>query len=143
MYDGTNTQTTNATVSKSTPVLVCSRPWLAALFVATSIMCLTAVLGLVLEFTRKTPDLAVNISSLTRDNPYIHLSPGGSTLDSATRGRLMQNVRIRFGDVKAGEQVGYFAMASCEKGAEKAVGSASPPEMRAEKLKGGKERLYA
>lgn len=114
LHNGTNTLTMVATVSTSREILICKRFWLAMLFVATGSMFIAGVFGLVLEFTRRAPDLAMNISSLTRDNPYIHLPPGGSTLDSVERSRLMQDVRVRFGDVAAGHKVGYIAIASCD-----------------------------
>ncbi|KAF2463620.1 uncharacterized protein BDR25DRAFT_347112 [Lindgomyces ingoldianus] len=104
----------NATETLATEVVRCSKPWLAALFIATGAMFLAGAFGLVLEFTRKAPDFALNISSLTRDNPYIHLPPGGSTLDSIDRSRLLQNLRIRLGDIKPDDPVGYIAIASCE-----------------------------
>ncbi|KAF2003067.1 hypothetical protein P154DRAFT_561548 [Amniculicola lignicola CBS 123094] len=106
----------NATESQTFPVLKCQRSWLAALFVATSAMFLSGVFGLVLECTRKAPDFALNLSSLTRDNPYIRLPPGGSTLDSIDRTRLLRNVRIRLGDVKPDDPVGYVAIASYDRG---------------------------
>ncbi|KAF2182828.1 hypothetical protein K469DRAFT_636229 [Zopfia rhizophila CBS 207.26] len=105
----------NATETQTIPVLKCQRPWLAALLMATGAMFLSGMFGLVLEFTRKAPDFALNISSLTRDNPYIHLPAGGSTLDSIDRGRLLQDVRIRLGDVRPNERIGYVAIASCDK----------------------------
>jgi hypothetical protein len=111
---GTQILTTIATVSTDWEILICNRVWLAFLFVATGAMFIAGVFGLVLEFTRRAPDLAMNISSLTRDNPYIHLPPGGSTLDSIERSRLVQNVRVRFGDVAVGHEVGYIAIASCD-----------------------------
>ena len=132
IHNGTNTLTMVATVSTSREILVCRRFWLAMLFVATSSMFIAGVFGLVLEFTCRAPDLAMNISSLTRDTPYIHLPPGGSTLDSVERSRLMQNVRVRFGDVAAGHEVGYIAIASCDN--EQEVG-----KLRGEK----KERFYS
>ncbi|ORY17981.1 hypothetical protein BCR34DRAFT_554605 [Clohesyomyces aquaticus] len=112
---GTFYQPINATESVTVPLLKCSRPWLAALFIATAAMFLAGAFGLVLEFTRKAPDFALNISSLTRDNPYIHLPPGGSTLDSIDRSRLLQDVRIRLGDIRPDDPVGYVAIASCDR----------------------------
>ena len=88
-------------MSTSREILVGRCFWLAMLFVATSSKFIAGVFGLVLEFTSRAPDLAMNISSLTRDNPYIHLPPGGSTPYSVERSRLMQNMRVRFGDVAA------------------------------------------
>jgi len=131
LHNGTNTLTMVATVSTSREILICKRFWLAMLFVATGSMFIAGVFGLVLEFTRRAPDLAMNISSLTRDNPHIHLPPGGSTLDSIERSRLMQNVRVRFGDVAAGHRVGHIAIASCDN------------EQEVRKLRGEKkERFY-
>lgn len=106
--------TINATESRTIPVVKAQRLWLAALFVATGAMFLAGVFGLVLEATRKAPDFSLNVSSLTRDNPYIRLPAGGSTLDSLDRGRLLQNVRIRMGDVRPDDPVGYIAIASCD-----------------------------
>jgi hypothetical protein len=107
-------RTINATESLSIPVVKCQRAWLAVLFVATGVMLIAGIFGLVLEATRKVPDFSLNVSSLTRDNPYIRLPSGGSTLDSLDRGRLLQNVRIRMGDVRPGDAVGYIAIASCD-----------------------------
>ena len=77
-------------------------------------MLMAGIFGLVLEATRKAPEFSLNVSSLTRDNPYIRLPSGGSTLDSLDRGRLLQNVRIRMGDVRSDDPVGYIAIASCD-----------------------------
>ncbi|KAF2736798.1 hypothetical protein EJ04DRAFT_562072 [Polyplosphaeria fusca] len=104
----------NATETRVVATVKCQRGWLAALYIATAAMLLAGVFGLVLEFSRKAPGFALNISSLTRDNPYIVLPRGGSTLDSIDRSRLLQDVRVRLGDVKPGDPVGYIAIASCD-----------------------------
>lgn len=108
----------NATEAETIAVVKCQRAWLTALFIATGAMFLSGVFGLVLECTRKAPDFALNISSLTRDNPYIRLPSGGSTLDSIDRARLLRDVRVRFGDVRPDDPVGYLAIASCDRDGE-------------------------
>jgi hypothetical protein len=107
-------KTINAEESLIIPVVKAQRLWLAALFVATGAMLKAGIFGIVLEATRKAPEFSLNVSSLTRDNPFIRLPSGGSTLDSLDRGRLLQNVRIRMGDVRPDDPVGYIAIASCD-----------------------------
>lgn len=105
--------TTIATVTTGKTVVICNRKWLAALFVATSMIFITGVFGLVLECMRRGPDLEMNISSMTRDNPFVVLPPGGSALDSVDRSRLLAEARVQFGDVAPTDPVGYLALASC------------------------------
>ncbi|KAF2268966.1 hypothetical protein CC78DRAFT_565078 [Lojkania enalia] len=104
----------NATEFETHLTVKCQRAWLAALYIATSAMFLSGIFGLALQRTRKAPNFALNISSLARDNPYITLPPGGSILDSIDRSRLLQDVRIRLGNVKPDDPVGYIAIASCD-----------------------------
>jgi hypothetical protein len=48
------------------------------------------------------PDILGYISSLTRDNPYIPLPPGGSTPDATERTILLKDLVIKLGDVNPG-----------------------------------------
>ncbi|KAJ9641910.1 hypothetical protein H2199_005124 [Coniosporium tulheliwenetii] len=105
-------QASNVTVSHAQEILVCDKRWLAALLVSTSAMFIAGVIGLTLGFLRKGPDLAMDIATMTRDNPYMNLPQGGSALDCAERSRLLRNVRVRFGDVAPHGEVGYAAIGS-------------------------------
>ncbi|EON61763.1 hypothetical protein W97_00979 [Coniosporium apollinis CBS 100218] len=111
--NGTNVlQATNAVMSESEEILVCDKRWLATLLVSTSAMFIAGVVGLALGFVRRGPDLAMDIATMTRDNPYMNLPQGGSALDCAERSRLLRNIRVRFGDVTPHGEVGYAAIGS-------------------------------
>ncbi|KAK3997760.1 hypothetical protein QBC44DRAFT_363951 [Cladorrhinum sp. PSN332] len=93
------------------PVFTCSRPWLMLLFISISIplaACLVN-LALTLRFI-KGPHLVMNFSTLTRDNPFAGVPPGGSALSDEDRGHLLRNTRIRFGDVAGEKAVGHIAI---------------------------------
>jgi len=66
-------------------------------------------------FLSRGPDILMNLSSLAlRDNPYVALPATGTHLDAADRSRYLRNVRIRFGDVKEGNETGRLAIARME-----------------------------
>ncbi|KAK4161713.1 hypothetical protein QBC43DRAFT_93552 [Cladorrhinum sp. PSN259] len=99
------------------PVFICSNPWLALLFVAILVplvACLMNV-GLAAYFIRG-PHLAMNFSTMTRDNPYVGVPAGGSALSDETRGNRLRNVWVRFGDVKDSDEVGHLALGIVDDG---------------------------
>jgi hypothetical protein len=90
---------------------VCATHWLALLVVASIALLLSGVAGLWAKYTTIAPDILTHASSLTRDNPYIPLPPGGSTLDGVERARALKHVRVRLRDVQPGAPVGHIALA--------------------------------
>ncbi|KAF2755013.1 hypothetical protein EJ05DRAFT_503325 [Pseudovirgaria hyperparasitica] len=109
---GMAVRSTRVNVTDGEVVLVCNTGWLTLLLVATSIMVLVGVWGVVLDRIRKAPDLAMNISSMIRDNPFVHVPPDGTAMDAAERMRKFRNVRVRIGDIRPMDDVGRIAVST-------------------------------
>lgn len=104
---------TNITIASLTDyerVYVCNRSWLVITIICSLILQFCAIAGLVLKHRLMGPDVMGFVSSMTRDNPYTPLPPGGSTMDSLDRTRLLRNVRVRLEDVTWSEDVGHIAL---------------------------------
>jgi hypothetical protein len=107
-----NMNFTIAAVSRNAPVYKASRTWIGLLLLTSVVMLLLGVLTIVLHFVTSVPDVLGFVSSLTRDNPYVNIPPGGSTLDGAMRARALRDLKVRLEDVRPHNEVGYFALRS-------------------------------
>lgn len=87
-----------------------NRLWVAILLATTTLLQLLALLGLVLQFFIRGPDVLGFASSLTRDNPYVPLAPGGSSLDGPDRARKLRDLRLQLADVRPESETGYIAV---------------------------------
>ena len=90
-------------------IYVCNYGWLAALIVASSILLLVGVTGLILRHRTFAPDMMGYVASMTYENPYMGLPKGGSVLDAMERARILRDVRVRIGDVRGEDGVGHVA----------------------------------
>jgi hypothetical protein len=93
-------------------IFVCHFQWASVLLASASILSTTALIGLVLKYLTLSPDILSYMSTLTRDNPYIALPPGGTALDGDEKARLLRGVRVQLGDVAWNNSVGHIALAS-------------------------------
>ncbi|CAH0002394.1 unnamed protein product [Clonostachys byssicola] len=93
-----------------------SRAWVGVALAATLLLQLLAVLGLMLRALVKGPDILGYASSMTRDNPYINLPEGGSSLDGPDRARLLKGTRIQLADVRPEKEIGYITLRAVEPG---------------------------
>ena len=86
--------------------------WVVALIVSSTVLIIASLVPFCLRtFLSHGPDVLMNFSSLaTRDNPYVALPGTGTYLDAADRSRLLKDVRIRFGDVEEGGEIGRLAI---------------------------------
>ncbi|KAI4703498.1 hypothetical protein J4E89_010074 [Alternaria sp. Ai002NY15] len=86
--------------------------WVIALIVSSTVLIVASLVPFYLRtFLPHGPDVLMNFSSLTaRDNPYVALPATGTYLDAADRSRLLKDVRIRFGDVEEGGEIGRLAI---------------------------------
>lgn len=100
----------SAEIRTSERVYRMHRVFLVLTVVSASVLLFCALLGPWLKFINIAPDLVGHISSVTRDNPYFTLPPGGSMLGGYERARLLKDVEIIAGDVSAGgAKVGQIA----------------------------------
>lgn len=111
-----------ANLSMTQEGLVFERGWMAALLLSTSAMVLASFVKLFVDLQIITPNLLMNVTTLTRNNPYFGLPPGGTTLGDAERSRLVGDISARFGDALPHERAGMLVIGNCiEEGGEVAT----------------------
>jgi len=86
--------------------------WVIALIVSSTVLIVASLVPFYLRtFLPHGPDVLMNFSSLAaRDNPYVAIPGTGTYLDATDRSRLLKDVRIRFGDVEEGGEIGRLAI---------------------------------
>ncbi|PGH13491.1 hypothetical protein AJ79_03621 [Helicocarpus griseus UAMH5409] len=88
----------------------CNRAWLAVFMVISIVLQLLALASFVLKRITLAPDILGYVSSYTRDNPHAPLAEtAGSFHDGLARTRLLKDVKVMLGDVKAAERVGHIS----------------------------------
>jgi hypothetical protein len=114
--DTTNvTLSSNGTYSTRENVVQAHNAWVVTLAVASMAMITASLVSPLARYFQKSPDLMLNISSLaTRDSPFVALPPSGSFLGASDRARLVKDIRVRFGDVKADADVGRLAIGTLD-----------------------------
>ncbi|KAF9874641.1 hypothetical protein CkaCkLH20_07778 [Colletotrichum karsti] len=89
---------TNATVLNNVIVFRYDQGWMAVLIISTVVLLLSAIAGLILDLNIWVPKLLMNVTTLTRGNPNFGVPLGGGTTPDEVRGRLLADVKVRFGD---------------------------------------------
>jgi hypothetical protein len=109
------TSASNGTYSTGEAVIQAHYAWVVTLAVASMAMIIASLVSPLARYFQKSPDLMLNISSLaTRDSPFVALPPSGSFLGASDRARLVKDIRVRFGDVKADADVGRLAIGTLD-----------------------------
>ncbi|KAI5456907.1 hypothetical protein BGZ63DRAFT_366165 [Mariannaea sp. PMI_226] len=124
---------TEARATTSYKVYRANRFWVAILLLTTCVLEMMAVIGLSLRFFIHGPDVLGFVSSMTRENKYVGLPPGGSGLGGPDRSKSLREVRVQLADVCPKDEIGYVAL--------KAV-SADEREVDPGNQLFGRERLY-
>ncbi|KAJ4004494.1 hypothetical protein NW752_011590 [Fusarium irregulare] len=106
---GSVMNTTEAVIRSKEEVYRVNKTWLTILIIITEILGLLGILGLVLQSFIRGPDILGFASSLTRENVYMDLPPGGSALDGPARARALGSLRVHLADVKPKDEKGYIA----------------------------------
>ncbi|KAH6887692.1 hypothetical protein B0T10DRAFT_574855 [Thelonectria olida] len=120
-----------AVVNTERTVYRANRFWITVVLITTFVLQFLAVTGFALRYFIKGPDVLGFASSMTRDNPYVPLPPGGSGLDGPDRARLLQTMRIQLVDVRPEQDVGYIAVQTVPTaGSEQVVGEEDTVAMR-------------
>ena len=100
---------TAATSARYENRYVCHWAWLTIFAVSSFTMLIAAIAGVIMYHRTLYPDFLGYCSSLTRDTPYLNLPPGASTLNGRQRARLLWQLPVRIGDVKAEHEIGKIA----------------------------------
>lgn len=104
--------TTIATITNSNNIYVCNKMWTSILFVASSALLVFGVYGAIVKHRTRGPQVLGYVSTMTRDNPYINLPPGGCTLDGLERTRLLKDMEVKLRDVSRRYEVGHIALSA-------------------------------
>ncbi|KAK8022621.1 hypothetical protein PG993_013388 [Apiospora rasikravindrae] len=105
---------TTGNVTLIDAVLECHSAWLVTCVFASSVLLILCLATPLLRASTVNPQLALNFSSLVRDNPYVSGSGSGTSSEASDRARTMGDLKIKFGDVKPDEPVGHIALASMD-----------------------------
>ncbi len=98
---------TTATTIVHTPVYDCQWRWLATLLLAAGALLATGAALLAMQLRCSlAPDMLRYVASMTYANPFFRTPPGGTALDGAERAKLLRDVRVRIGDIRANDDDG-------------------------------------
>jgi hypothetical protein len=78
---------------------VLSIPWITIDIVTCTIPFLAAMASFWLRQQTVAPDIFGYVSSMTRDNPHMHLPDGGSTMSGSERARALEYVKVKVADL--------------------------------------------
>ena len=107
---GFSFNTTTTTMTNFTAVYVCNKMWATILIIASTLLLVCGMCGAIVKYRARGPRILGYVSTMTRDNPYIDLPPGGCTLDGLDRARLLKNMEVKLQDVAAEDEVGHIAL---------------------------------
>ena len=115
--------TTTATVRIDTDIFLCNKTWATILLVAASLLIACGLYGAMVKHRLRGPQVLGYVSTLTRDNPYLHLPDGGCTLDGLERARILKNMKVQFRDVAPDAEVGHIALTHSKNSSRKRLAS--------------------
>lgn len=91
--------------------------WHAALLIViTFMLVICAIAGMILSKITKAPDVLGYVSTMTRDNEYVRVPEGGSTLDGMQRARYLARMKVQLANVRPEDEAGLIALRSLEGG---------------------------
>ncbi|KAL1656652.1 hypothetical protein SLS61_000448 [Didymella pomorum] len=102
----------SATATTNEQIFVCNFAWFALLLVASSVILITGFAAVVLKRKTLGPEMFGFVTSMTYENPWLHLPKGGTMLDGMERARLLKDIEVRIGDVRGEDEVGHIALAA-------------------------------
>ncbi|KAH6891401.1 hypothetical protein B0T10DRAFT_485197 [Thelonectria olida] len=122
------TSGTNGTIYTPVTRVHCDFGWLVPLVLSTIIMLCAAILTMVVDVELRVPKMLMNMTTLTRGNPRdFNLLPGGGGLQDEARGRVIRNVRVRFGVMEGHDQGDYRTGVCYEDGGTVSMVGSRPP----------------
>lgn len=101
---------TRGTATTERQIYRANQQWVSILLTTSLILAILVLARIVLEFLIQGPDVLGFASSMTRDNPYVSVTPGGTALDRPDRARVLRHLRVQLADVYPGNDMGYIAL---------------------------------
>lgn len=91
-----------------------SWPWASVLFLASFMMLVMSIIGIIHERRTTIPDYLGYVSSLGQESQFATGVTGGVNFDGYERAREMKDQIIRYGDFGIGDEVGVVAIGDVE-----------------------------
>ncbi|KAK7416466.1 hypothetical protein QQX98_005170 [Neonectria punicea] len=113
--------TSNATISTAVVKIHTDFGWLVPLIISTLLMWTASMVTMAVDLQLGIPKMLMNLTSMTRGNPNFNLPPGGGGLTDETRGKLIRDIRVRFGRVEGNDPDDLVVGACIENGGTVAV----------------------
>lgn len=110
IVEGTEQQSTEATITHLVYVVKCDNLWLTVLLISTGVTTLIGIFGIVATMCRRGPELGLNISAMIKDSPFVDSPAISSTLDASDRTRMCKNLVVKYGDVACEDEFGHVAI---------------------------------
>ena len=104
--------TTRITITNNTDVYLCNRGWATILFVASSLLLGLGMFSAIVKYKLRGPQILGYVSTMTRDNPYMELPPGGCHLNGLERTRLLKDLKVQLRDVTPSHEFGHIALSN-------------------------------
>ncbi|KAL8781235.1 MAG: hypothetical protein Q9213_006088 [Squamulea squamosa] len=115
-YYGLGLMPATATTSSSRNVYRCNKTFVTLTIIASAILYIIGVAGVIAKYWCKGPDMLGYITSIVRHNPYTALHVQNSTLDTSELARQSKEMFLRLEDVKGmTDNVGHVAISSLRK----------------------------
>ncbi|KIW87468.1 uncharacterized protein Z519_11791 [Cladophialophora bantiana CBS 173.52] len=86
--------------------------WLVPYLAAVVVLCACAIVTIAVRFWLQVPEVLGNVSTLTRDSPFINTESAASVLEGDERGRLLKDYWIRLQDIQPEAPFGRIAFSS-------------------------------
>ena len=109
----------NATIVNTTQVYHTSWGWLAVLLVASVILLVAGIAGVIWDSRTVGPNVFGYASSLLPRNRYVKLSGRGGTIGGSARARALRDTRVMLQDVRPDGDVGKIALATVDGGGQR------------------------
>lgn len=93
-------------------VYVCNTIWAAIQTTISRLLLLFEILGLIAKYLALGPNILGYVSTMTRDNSYIPLSPEGGFLDGMERAKLLKDLHVKLQDVSSPDEDAHIALIS-------------------------------
>ncbi|ENI00779.1 hypothetical protein COCC4DRAFT_44167 [Bipolaris maydis ATCC 48331] len=81
-----------ASITRQAPIYKASLPWILTLILCSGTLFIVGLVNIAVALQTSVPGIFGFVSSLTRNNPYVHLPNGGSTLDGTERARRVKSM---------------------------------------------------
>jgi hypothetical protein len=99
------TNSTTATVSRSTEVYSVSRLWVGCLLLSSLVLLVLGFLDIILEPLCTAPDVLGYVSDMTRDNRHVKVPPEATALAGPRRARASKDMKVQIADVREHEEM--------------------------------------